>query len=158
MAPSKTFNLAGLQASSIIIPNKKLRDSFNEAKAGTHTPNLFGLVAMEAAYRYGDEWLAQLLDYLQENLEFALEYFVRKIPRITVIRPQATYLLWLDFRALGLNDMALRDFLRQKVRVGFDDGFLFGSGGSGFQRMNIACPRGILEEALHRIEIAVNSL
>jgi len=156
MAPSKTFNLAGLQASSIIIPNKKLRDSFNKARAGIPGSNLFGLTAMETAYRYGDEWLEQLLDYLQENLEFTLEYFVQKIPRITVIKPQATYLLWLDCRALGLDDMTLRDFMQQKARVGLDDGFLFGAGGSGFQRMNIACPRGILEEALHRIEIAVN--
>jgi len=156
MAPSKTFNLAGLQASSIIIPNKKLRDSFNEAWAGIPGPNLFGLTAMEAAYRYGDEWLEQLLDYLQGNLEFTLEYFVHKIPRITVIKPQATYLLWLDCRALGLDDITLRDFMRQKARVELDDGFLFGAGGSGFQRMNIACPRGILKEALHRIEIAVN--
>ena len=73
-------------------------------------------------------------------------------------KPQATYLLWLDCRALGLDDMTLRDFMRQKARVGLDDGFLFGAGGSGFQRMNIACPRGILEEALRRIEIAVNLL
>jgi cystathionine beta-lyase len=158
MAPSKTFNLAGLQASSIIIPNKRLRDSFNEARAGISGPNLFGLAAMETAYRYGDEWLEQLLDYLQENLEFTLEYFNQRIPRITVIKPQATYLLWLDCRALGLDDMALRSFMREKARVGLDDGFLFGAGGSGFQRMNIACPRGILEEALSRIEIAANSL
>ena len=158
MAPSKTFNLAGLQASSIIIPNKKLRDSFNGARAGIPSPNLFGLAAMEAAYRYGDEWLEQLLDYLQENLEFTLDYFIQKIPRITAIKPQATYLLWLDCRALGLDDMTLRSLMREKARVGLDDGFLFGAGGSGFQRMNIACPRSILEEALHRIEIAVNSL
>ena len=157
MAPSKTFNLAGLQASSIIIPNKKLRDSFNEVRTGIPGPNLFGLAAMEAAYRYGDEWLEQLLGYLQENLEFTLEYFKQKIPRLTVIRPQATYLLWLDCRALGLDDMTLRSFMREKVRVGLDDGFLFGAGGSGYQRMNIACPRSTLEEALHRIEIAVNS-
>lgn len=158
MAPSKTFNLAGLQASSIIIPNKKIRDSFNEAIVGIPGPNLFGLAAMEAAYRYGDEWLEQLLDYLGKNLQFTLEYFVHKIPGITVIKPQATYLLWLDCRALELDDMKLRDFMREKARVGLDDGFLFGAGGSGFQRMNIACPRAILEEALHRIEIAVNSL
>jgi len=157
MAPSKTFNLAGLQASSIIIPNKKLRDSFNKARASIPSPNLFGLTAMEAAYRYGDEWLEQLLDYLQKNLEFTLEYFVQNIPRITAVKPQATYLLWLDCRALELDDMKLRDLMRQKANVGLDDGFLFGAGGSGFQRMNIACPRSILEEALHRIEIAVNS-
>ncbi len=158
MAPSKTFNLAGLQASSIIIPNKKLRDSFNEARVGVPGSSLFGLTAMEAAYRYGDEWLEQLLDYLQKNLEFTLKYFTEKIPGITVIKPQATYLLWLDCRQLGLDDMKLRSFMREKAKVGLDDGFLFGAGGSGFQRMNIACPRSILEEALHRIEIAVNSL
>ncbi|MFC1957046.1 MalY/PatB family protein [Chloroflexota bacterium] len=158
MAPSKTFNLAGLQASSIIVPNQRLRASFNEARTGIPEPNIFGLAAMEAAYRHGDEWLEQLLDYLQGNLKFALDYFARKIPRITVIKPQATYLLWLDCRALGLDDMRLRRFMREKARVGLDDGFLFGSGGSGFQRMNIACPRIVLEEALHRIELAVNSL
>ncbi|MDP6127400.1 MAG: MalY/PatB family protein [Dehalococcoidales bacterium] len=158
MAPSKTFNLAGLHASSIIIPNKKLRDSFNDARAGVGPPNLFGYVAMEAAYRHGDEWLEQMLDYLDANLKFTLEYFGENIPRIKVIVPQGTYLLWLDCRELGLDDMALRDFMREKAKVGFDDGFIFGSGGRGFQRMNIACPQGLLEEALNRIETAVSSL
>jgi cystathionine beta-lyase len=159
MAPSKTFNLAGLSASSIIIPNKKLRERFNEARAGmVHGPNLFGLVAMEAAYRYGDEWLAQLLDYLEGNLEFMLNYFAEKIPKISVIKPQGTYLVWLDCRALGMDDKALSSFIREKAKVGLDDGFLFGAGGSGYQRMNIACPRSILQEALERIEKAVNGL
>jgi cysteine-S-conjugate beta-lyase len=159
MAPSKTFNLAGLSASSIIIPNKKLRDNFNEARSGmAHSPNLFGLAAMEAAYRDGDEWLAQLLDYLQANLDFTLAYFAEKIPKIKPIKPQGTYLLWLDCRGLGLDDDALRVFMREKARVGLDDGFMFGAGGSGFQRMNIACPRAILAEALGRIVAAVNAL
>lgn len=159
MAPSKTFNLAGLSASSIIIPNKKLRDSFNEARAGmVHGPNLFGLVAMEAAYRHGDEWLTLLLDYLQGNLDFTLEYFANKIPKIKAIKPQGTYLLWLDCRALGLDDDALKKFMREKAKVGLDDGFMFGVGGSGFQRINIACPRSILADALQRIENAVNAL
>ncbi|MFC1951639.1 MalY/PatB family protein [Chloroflexota bacterium] len=159
MAPSKTFNLAGLSVSSIIIPNEKLRDTFNEARAAmVDTPNLFGLEAMEAAYRYGDEWLVQLLDYLQENLDFTITYFAENIPIIKAIKPQGTYLVWLDCRALGLDDMALRNFMRVKARVGLDDGFLFGAGGSGFQRMNIACPRAVLEEALYRIDTAVKSL
>lgn len=159
MAPSKTFNLAGLQASSIIIPNKKIRERFREANLGMNPgPNLFGLAAMEAAYNFGDEWLEQMLEYLQANLDFTLDYFEEHIPRIKVIRPQGTYLLWLDCRALELDDMALREFIRQKARIGLDDGFLFGSGGSGFQRMNIACPRSILQEALRRLEAAVNSL
>jgi cystathionine beta-lyase len=159
MAPSKTFNLAGLSASSIIIPDKKLRDSFNEARSGmVHGPNLFGLVAMEAAYRHGDEWLAQLLDYLQANLDFTLAYFTAKIPKIRPVKPQGTYLLWLDCRPLGLDDEALKNFMREKAKVGLDDGFMFGAGGSGFQRMNIACPRSILAEALGRIEKAANTL
>ena len=159
MAPSKTFNLPGLEASSIIIPNRRLRDSFNDARAGMVPGlNIFGLTAMEAAYRYGDEWLEQLRDYLQGNLEITKAYFKERIPKIKVIEPQGTYLLWLDCRPLGLDDTALRQFMREQARMGFDDGFLFGAGGSGFQRMNIACPRTILREALERIEAAVNTL
>ncbi len=159
MAPSKTFNLAGLGISSIIIPNEKLRNMFGTAMIGTATnQNIFGFIAMEAAYRFGDEWLEQLLDYLQGNLDFMVDYFKNKIRKIKVIMPQATYLVWLDCRELGMDDMALRNFMREKAWVGLDDGFLFGAGGSGFQRMNIACPRSILEEALQRIEAAVNSL
>jgi cystathionine beta-lyase len=159
MAPSKTFNLPGLEASSIIIPDKKLRDSFNDVKSGMVPGlNLFGLTAMEAAYRHGDEWLEQLLDYLRGNLEFTMAYFKEHIPKIKVIKPQGTYLLWLDCRALGLGDTALQKFMREQARVGFDDGYMFGLGGSGFQRMNIACPRSLLAEALGRIEGAVKAM
>ncbi len=157
MAPSKTFNLAGLSASSIIIPNKKLRDSFREA-GGAHGVNLFGLTALEAAYRYGDEWLEQLLGYLQENLDFTIKYFKEKIPQIKPVPLQGTYLLWLDCRALGMDDKALSNFMKKKAKVGFDDGAMFGLGGSGFERMNIACPRSILKDALQRIEKAVKNL
>ncbi len=159
MAPSKTFNLAGLEASSIIIPNKKLRDGFAAARMGIlPEPNLFGLTAMEAAYRLGDEWLEQLLDYLQVNLDFAIAYFETRIPKIKSVRPEGTYLVWLDCRALGMDDTGLRSFMREKASVGLDDGFLFGAAGAGFQRMNIACPGSILKDALGRIEKAVNSL
>jgi cystathionine beta-lyase len=159
MAPSKTFNSAGLHASSIIIPNKKLRDRFTDQMSGTVPgPNVFGLVAMEAAYRFGDEWLEQLLDYLEDNLKITIDYFTKRIPKIRIIKPQGTYLLWLDCRGLGMDNLTLRSFMREKAKVGFDDGFLFGTAGSGFQRMNIACPRAILNEALGRIEKAVNSL
>ena len=159
MAPSKTFNLAGLEASSIIIPNKRLRDEFTSMRTGIVPGlNVFGLTAMEAAYRLGDEWLEQLLEYLQGNLDITLEYFEKRIPRIKVIKPQGTYLLWLDCRDLGMDNLALRRFMREKARVGLDDGFLFGAAGAGFQRMNIACPRTILSEALSRIETAVNSI
>jgi cystathionine beta-lyase len=159
MAPSKTFNLAGLHASTIIIPNKKLRQNFNDQMLGiVPGPNVFGLIAMEAAYRYGDEWLAQLLDYLNGNLKITMEYFSKRIPKIKVIKPQGTYLVWLDCRKLGMDNQTLKSFMSDKARVGFDDGFLFGAAGSGFERMNIACPRTILLEALARIEKAVNSL
>ena len=159
MAPSKTFNLAGLHASCIIIPNQKLRESFSDSMAAVVPgPNVFGLVAMEAAFRQGDDWLAQMLDYLNGNLKITMEFFAKRIPQIKVIKPQGTYLLWLDCRKLGLDNQALSTFIRAKARVGFDDGFLFGESGSGFERMNIACPRMILLEALSRIEQAVNSL
>ncbi len=157
MAPSKTFNLAGLGASSIIIPNTKLRDRFTAARTGIMPrPNIFGLVALEAAYRYGDEWLDQILEYLQGNLDFLLEYFEERIPKIKVIKPEGTYLVWLDCRKLGMDAMNLRIFMREKAKVGLDDGYIFGSSGAGFQRMNIACPRATLNEALKRIEQAVN--
>ena len=159
MAPSKTFNLAGLSASSIIIPNKALRDGFENARASMlPRPNLFGLTALEAAYREGDEWLEQLLGYLQGNLEYTIDYFERRGPKIKVIRPEGTYLVWLDCRQLNMDGMTLRAFMREKARVGLDDGFIFGPGGEGFERMNIACPRAILEEAFGRIEAAVNTL
>ena len=159
MAPSKTFNLAGLGASTIIIPNKEIRDAFNTVRQGVMSgPNLFALTALEAAYKHGDEWLAQLRDYLDGNLAFALDFFRERVPGITAIEPQGTYLLWLDCRELGLDDKGLRKFMREQARIGLDDGFMFGHGGSGFQRMNIACPRSLLKEALERIEKAVKGL
>jgi cystathionine beta-lyase len=159
MAPSKTFNLAGLSCSSIIIPSDKLRQRFADARAGIQPrPNLFGFTAMEAAYRYGDEWLEQVLGYLQGNLDCLLDYFKKNIPKIGVVRPEGTYLVWLDCRALGMDDMTLRNFMREKAKVGLDDGFLFGPGGAGFERINIACPRAILDEGLKRIASAVSSL
>ncbi|MDO8579199.1 MAG: aldo/keto reductase [Dehalococcoidales bacterium] len=156
MAPSKTFNLAGLSASTIIIPNKKIRDCFCTARMGFTTgTNAYGLVGLEAAYRYGDEWLEQLLEYLQGNLKFLIEFVESRIPEITVIRPEGTYLVWLDFRKLDLTPNKLREFLIEKAKVGLEDGTIFGPEGVGFQRMNIACPRATLKEALERIEGAV---
>jgi cysteine-S-conjugate beta-lyase len=159
MSPSKTFNLAGIEISSIIIPNKKLREDFSNVRSGILPgPNLFGFTALEAAFRYGDEWLEQTLEYLQGNFDYLQNYFKTKIPLIKVIQPQGTYLIWLDCRDLGMDNSCLRSFMRDKAKVGLDDGFMFGEGGAGFQRMNIACPRSILEDALGRIESAVNSL
>ena len=157
MSPSKTFNLAGLEVSTIIIPNKKLRENFTNIRAGiVPNPNLFGYIALEAAYRHGDEWLEQVLDYLQENLDYLKGYIKNKIPHIRVIDPEGTYLIWLDCRDLGMDNDTLSNFMKRNAKVGLEDGFIFGESGSGFMRMNIACPRSILTEALKRIEDAVN--
>jgi cystathionine beta-lyase len=159
MSPSKTFNLAGLEVSTIIIPNKKLRDNFINTRSGiVPNPNLFGYVALEAAYNHGDEWLEQVLDYLQKNLDYLKQYLENKIPNIRVVDPEGTYLIWLDCRDLGMDNQTLSNFMKKKAKVGLEDGFIFGKSGSGFMRMNIACPRSILHEALNRIENAVNEL
>ena len=113
---------------------------------------------MEAAYRSGDEWLEQFLAYLHGNLEYLLDYFERKIPKIKVIKPEGTYLIWLDCRELGLDPVSLKKFMTKKVKVGLDEGYLFGPSGAGFMRMNIACHRSILTEALKMIEHAVNNM
>ena len=159
-APSKTFNLAGLQTSSIIIPNKKYYKIYENILDGLALDenNVFGLVALEAAYRDGEEWLEQLLSYLNENLKFLMKYFKERIPKIKVIRPEGTYLVWLDCRQLGFNTKGLNNFMIKKARVALDDGYWFGAGGKGFMRINIACPRSFLEEGLKRIERAVNNL
>jgi cysteine-S-conjugate beta-lyase len=157
MSPSKTFNLAGLEVSSIIIPNKKLRENFINTRSGiVPNPNLFGYTALEAAYRYGDDWLEQVLEYLQGNLDYLKDYFTKNIPSIKVIEPDGTYLIWLDCRDLCMDNNVLRSFMREEARVGLEDGFIFGESGGGFMRMNIACPKYILKEALIRIETAVN--
>jgi cystathionine beta-lyase len=159
-APSKTFNLAGLQTSSIIIPNKKYYKIYENIldSLALDENNVFGLVALEAAYRYGEEWLEQLLSYLNENLKFLMKYFKERIPKIKVIKPEGTYLIWLDCRQLELNAKDLNNFMIKKAGVALDDGYWFGAGGKGFMRINIACPRSFLEEGLRRIERAVSSL
>jgi cysteine-S-conjugate beta-lyase len=159
LAPSKTFNLAGLEASVVIIPNSELRESFKTTRKGfLPSVNVFGLVAMEAAFNEGDDWLEQVLAYLQTNLEFLMDYFKKRIPKIKVIRPEGTYLVWLDCRELGMKSQELERFMNQEAKVGLDHGIAFGPSGDGFERINIACPRSLLEEALQRIEKAVSAL
>jgi cystathionine beta-lyase len=159
-APSKTFNLAGLQTSNLIIPNTKYRLAFRAALnlTGIHYPNVFGMTAMEAAYRHGRDWLDQLLDYLSGNLRFLNSFLDRELPQITAIQPEGTYLVWLDFSALGMTPKALQNFLVHKAGVGLSPGYLFGPGGEGFARLNIACARSVLEEGLQRIKTAVKGL
>jgi cysteine-S-conjugate beta-lyase len=160
MAPSKTFNLAGLKTSALIIPNPGIRSRYNTVlqNLALGSDNSFGLAALEAAYRHGEEWLESLLAYLEGNIEFAVGYVTEKMPKIKAYRPEGTYLLWLDCRDLAIDGKALDDFMRKGAKLWLDDGPMFGPGGEGFQRMNIACPRSTLARALERIQAAVDVL
>lgn len=157
---SKTFNLAGLATSNIIIPNRDLRAAFDEAavRAGSKYFNIFGSVACEAAYRHGEAWLEQLLDYLEANLEYAREYLGKHLPQLSTFKTEGTYFLWVDCRALGLDQTALERFLLEKARLWFNQGHIFGKEGAGFVRINIACPRSTLELALSRLQEAITAL
>jgi cystathionine beta-lyase len=116
--------------------------------------NIFGTVALEAAYIHGDEWLAQLMDYLWENYLFLEKFMKVNLPKINVMKPEATYLIWLDFRGFGMNDEELMKFIVNKAKVGLNNGGRFGTGGDGWMRLNIGCPRNVLEEGLNRLKIA----
>ncbi|HBL49544.1 MAG TPA: cystathionine beta-lyase [Firmicutes bacterium] len=159
IAPSKTFNLAGLAASVAIIANEKLRQQFQLAASGfMGGVNTLGLTALEAAFREGDEWLTQLLDYLHGNVRFTLDFLAQRIPEVKAVEPEGTYLMWLDCTGLGMDIRSLRDWMRHQVKLGLNDGYMFGPGGEGHQRLNIACPRALLREALGRLEQAVSCL
>ena len=153
-APSKTFNLAGLATSSVIISNPKLRAAFSGWIDNMHLGmgNLFGSIASTAAYSGGEEWRLQLLEYLKGNINFTEEYIRKNIPDLGMFRPEATYMIWLDFRKFNLNDQTLKHKMIHEAGLGFNPGTEFGPGGEGFMRMNIACPRATLTEALERME------
>lgn len=157
-APSKTFNLAGLHTSNIVIADKGLREQFerNLGRTGLLGVGPFGIAALEAAYNHGESWLEQVLEYIGGNLHFLMESIRSGIPRIGVIEPEGTYLVWLDCRKLGLAPPRLERFWIEKVKVRVDQGSLFGKGGEGFVRINIACPRVLLAEALGRLKRAVD--
>lgn len=156
-APTKTFNLAGLHSSNIYIFDDEVRRKFKREldKQGYSQSNIMGIVACQAAYAYGGEWLDELKAYLEGNLVFVREFLKEKLPQIRWIEPQGTYLIWLDCRALGYSTRELSRFMRDKAKLWLDDGYVFGKGGEGFERINIACPRSVLKEALDRIYRAV---
>ena len=154
IAPSKTFNIAGLSSSIAYIPEKSIRDTyFDYLEASEYANgNIFAYIGAEAAFRGGEEWLSQLKDYLVENIAFADEYFKKNLPAVKAILPEASYLLWLDFNGLGLSHSELQDILINKAKVALNSGLAFGGDDfAGFFRMNIGCPRSILKEALERI-------
>jgi cystathionine beta-lyase len=159
-SPSKTFNLAGLQTSCIIIPNRDLRSEFEETlqSNGLFGINAFGVVALQAAYDHGEDWLQQALEYIEGNLAYLEQYVAEHIPQLTVVRPEGTYLVWLDCRRLQLGKRELKHLMLEEARVYLDEGYIFGPEGEGFERINIACPRSVLAEALDRIRQAIDRL
>lgn len=157
---TKTFNLAGLQASAVVFPNAHMKRVFDRfwMNMDIHRNNAFSVTAMETAFREGEEWLDQLLAYLSGNFDFVVDYCEKHIPKIKTFAPDATYLMWLDCRALGLSDEQLHDFMIQRAGLGLNDGRFFGRQLNGFMRLNAACPRSVLQQAMKQLETAVNSL
>ena len=156
-APSKTFNIAGLQVSNIFIPNKEKREQFQKVltQTGYGGVNMIGLSACQAAYESGKEWLDELKEYLKGNLEFVRHFLKERLPEITLIEPEGTYLIWLDFRRLQLTEEEREHFIVNEAKLWLDSGVMFGDVGEGFERVNIACPRDTLQEALERLERAI---
>ena len=152
-SPSKTFNLAGLQISNIFIRNEDLRSRFKKelSATGYDEPNTLGLAGAKAAYEHGAAWLSELLTYVEENYARTKKFLAEHLPKVKIIEPEGTYLLWLDFRACGLSDEDLNGKIIREAHLWLDDGPIFGAGGSGFQRINIACPWATLETGLRNL-------
>ncbi|MCD8224881.1 MAG: pyridoxal phosphate-dependent aminotransferase [Clostridiales bacterium] len=158
-APSKTFNLAGLQVSNIWIADPDLRAKFQRAidRTGYSQVGLPGIVACQAAYATGEEWLAQLQEYLNGNLDFFRTYLRENLPQLHLVEPEGTYLLWVDFGKLGLTEEEREELLLDKAKLWLDSGAMFGPDGEGFERFNIACPRATLQDALDRLARALSA-
>jgi cystathionine beta-lyase len=158
-APSKTFNLAGLALSNIFIANSALREKFalEYGRLGLGHVNVMGIAACQAAYAEGEEWLEELLAYLAGNMAFIGGFLAERLPQIKLVQPQGTYLAWLDFRALGLGADELDALITDKARLWLNRGDMFGAGGAGFMRLNAACPRSLLRQAMERLESAFSS-
>ncbi|HIE57164.1 MAG TPA: putative C-S lyase, partial [Anaerolineales bacterium] len=158
IAPSKTFNIAGLKASAAIIPNPEMREKFKAARRGVvDWVNLLGLTAMQAAYASGEPWLDALLLYLESNRDYLVDFVARELPSVRVTAPQGTFLAWLDCRELEIEQKP-STFFRQEAKVALNDGAWFGQGGEGFVRLNFGCPRATLEAGLGRLKTAVEKI
>lgn len=160
MGPNKSFNIAGLRMSNAIIPNANLRERFEAIlqKNGMKGANIMGLVATEAAYNLAEDWLEAAMDYIVANARFMQDYLATHLPQLKLIRPNGTYLAWVDFRGLGLSAEARQALIFDKARVYLDEGELFGPEGEGFERFNLACSRATLAEALARIKDTIDDL
>lgn len=153
VAPSKTFNLAGLSTSSVIISNEKLRKKLIDKLEEFHISgvNLFGMIASEAGYTFGQKWLDELLNYLQQNFDLLENSLNNDFKTLSLIKPEATYLAWIDFRKTAMTDEQIKSKLINEVELGLSHGPIFGPGGEGFQRMNLAAPRSIVQDAINRL-------
>lgn len=153
-APSKTFNLAGLQLSNIIIRNPKLRKEFNREmkKTAYFGANLFGLMACQVAYESGEAWLEELLVYLKGNADYIRDFLGQNLPKVHLIEPEGTYLLWMDFRDYGYSSEKLQQMMLHEAKIWLDEGVMFGEEGAGFMRINIACPKSVIKEAMKKMQ------
>jgi cystathionine beta-lyase len=157
VAPSKTFNLAGVSTSAVIAPNRVLKEKYDKMLEDIHVGggNVFGFAAFEAAYNNGDKWLDALLAYLEDNLRYLIRYLAENIPCIKPVIPEATYMVWLDCREMGLDDKELKKFMIYEAGLGLSEGTIFGAEGAGFQRINIGCPKPLLVKGLHQLKNAI---
>ena len=160
ISPAKTFNIAGVLDGMVVIPNNEHRQRFNNFghRFQTNKTNVFASAAIEAGYRHGGPWLDELLIYLQSNVDFIRTYLQANIPQVTLVEPEGTYLVWLNFAGLGLDAKVLETFLAQDAQLALNAGYWFGREGAGFARMNIACPRTLLEQAFGHLTEAVRAL
>ena len=159
-SPSKTFNLAAFHVSNIIIPNADVRKRFVKVleKNVVGTPTPFGIIAATVSYNECEQWLDEVLDYIEENSRFVREYLAQQLPQVTATHQTATFLTWLDFRAYQLTQKELEDKLFHEAKVGLNTGTAFGIDGKGFMRLNLGCPRQVLQEGLDRIIAVFSSL
>jgi cystathionine beta-lyase len=159
LSATKTFNLAGLGGSLAVIPNPELRRRFQKTKESlwTEVANALSTIASEAAWRHGEPWLERLLAYIESNYEFLVRFLEERLPKARVMPLEGTYLAWIDFSALGLRDAQLKARILERAGIWLDEGPLFGTGGQGFQRLNLACPRATLREGLERLTGALGS-
>jgi len=157
-APSKTFNLAGLQGSNIIIPNEEIREVYRRQvrnETSLTRLNMFAYKACEIAYNESEEWLNQLIVHIQANYDFLKAFMAEHLPKVDVVRLEGTYLVWMDFRSYGLDSKVLERIMQFEALLFLDEGYIFGPDGEGFERINIACPKDVLEAGLIRLRDAM---
>jgi len=159
-SPSKTFNLATMVMSNIFIPSRDLRKRFRKQldAAGISQLGVMGLIACETAYGKGEEWYLDMLEYVRGNIEFVKSYVEEKLPGVTMTEHEGTYLVWLDFAGTGLSVEELDDLMIHKAKLWLDSGKIFGDSGRGFQRINVTCPRSVLQDAMDRIRTALTGV